>query len=196
MGDFETKLHRKYLIDLYKEHNILLEGNIVKIIKKKLEEKNDDDLEFKKYIDDCISSDKEKRLKRLEITKQVQKQNTELSSAKDEIERMNEELILSLDETKKAKELAENDLTILQQKTQFELISIIVKIALAVIISVALITTLMYIVAIIFNRETQIVGSTWSNLFGILLTNSFSIIGTIMGFKHINKNEKPKSDEK
>ena len=196
MGDFETKLHRKYLIDLYKEHNILLEGNIVKIIKKKLEEKNDDDLEFKKYIDNCINSDKEKRLKRLEITKQVQKQNTELSSAKDEIERMNEELILSLDETKKAKELAENDLTILQQKTQFELISIIVKIALAVIISVALITTLMYIVAIIFNRETQIVGSTWSNLFGILLTNSFSIIGTIMGFKHINKNEKPKSDEK
>lgn len=196
MGDFETKLHRKYLIKLYKEHNILLEGNILKIIKKKLEEKNDDDLEFAQYIDKCIDIDKEKRLKRLEITKQVQKQNTELSSAKDEIERMNEELILSLDETKKAKELAENDLTILQQKTQFELISIIVKIALAVIVSVALITTLMYIVSIAFNRETQIIGSTWSNLFGILLTNSFSIIGTIMGFKHINKNEKSEKVEK
>lgn len=196
MGDFDVKLHRKYLIELYKEHNILLEGNILKIIKKKLEEKSDDDLEFKEYIDNCIISDKEKRIKRLEITKQVQKQNTELSSAKEEIERINEELIISLDEIKKAKDVAENDLTILQQKTQFELISIIVKIALAVIISVAIITTLMYIVAIIFNRETQIVGSTWSNLFGILLTNSFSIIGTIMGFKHINKNEIPKSDEK
>jgi hypothetical protein len=182
---------KKYLIKLYDEHNILLEGNILKVIIKE-----EEDLDFKKYIETCIKVDKEKRVKRLEITKQVQKQNTELSLAKVEIERINQELVLSLNEAKKAKDVAESDLTILQQKTQFELISIIVKIALAVIISVAFITTLMYIVAIIFNRETQIVGSTWSNLFGILLTNSFSIIGTIMGFKHINKNENPKSDEK
>ena len=87
-------------------------------------------------------------------------------------------------------------MSILQQKTQFELVTIIVKMVLAVIISVAVITTIMYVVAIIFNRETQIVGSTWSNLFGILLTNSFSIIGTIMGFKHLNKNEKTESAEK
>ena len=183
---------KQYLLDLYREHNIMLEGNILKIIS--IDE--DEDIEFKEYIEKCISTDKDKRKMRLEITKEVQKQNKELQLAKEEIERINEELTISLLDTEKAKELAENDLSILQQKTQFELVTIIVKMALAVIISVAVITTIMYVVAIIFNRETQIVGSTWSNLFGILLTNSFSIIGTIMGFKHLNKNEKTESAEK
>jgi hypothetical protein len=32
--------------------------------------------------------------------------------------------------------------------------------------------------------DTQIIGSTWSNMFGILLTNAFSIVGTIMGVKY------------
>ena len=187
---------KEYLLELYNTQNIMLEGNILKIIKKKIKEEGDDDLVFKEYIEDCINTDRDKRKMRLEITKEVQKQNKELQLAKEEIERINEELTISLLDTEKAKELAENDLSILQQKTQFELVTIIVKMALAVIISVAVITTIMYVVAIIFNRETQIVGSTWSNLFGILLTNSFSIIGTIMGFKHLNKNEKTESAEK
>ena len=34
--------------------------------------------------------------------------------------------------------------------------------------------------------ETQVIGSAWSNMFGILLTNAFSIIGTIMGVKYAN----------
>jgi uncharacterized membrane protein YcjF (UPF0283 family) len=187
---------KEYLLELYNTQNIMLEGNILKIIKKKIEEDGDNDLVFKEYIEDCINTDRDKRKMRLEITKEVQKQNKELQLAKEEIERINEELTISLLDTEKAKELAENDLSILQQKTQFELVTIIVKMALAVIISVAVITTIMYVVAIIFNRETQIVGSTWSNLFGILLTNSFSIIGTIMGFKHLNKNEKTESAEK
>jgi uncharacterized membrane protein YcjF (UPF0283 family) len=187
---------KEYLLELYNTQNIMLEGNILKIIKKKIEEEGDNDLVFKEYIEDCINTDRDKRKMRLEITKEVQKQNKELQLAKEEIERINEELTISLLDTEKAKELAENDLSILQQKTQFELVTIIVKMALAVIISVAVITTIMYVVAIIFNRETQIVGSTWSNLFGILLTNSFSIIGTIMGFKHLNKNEKTESAEK
>ena len=67
---------------------------------------------------------------------------------------------------------------------------VIVKVSLVVIVSVAIITTIMYIVAISFDRETQTIGSTWSNLFGILLTNSFSIIGTIMGVKYSNNKEK------
>jgi len=187
---------KEYLLELYNTQNIMLEGNILKIIKKKIKEEGDNDLEFNQYIEDCINTDRDKRKMRLEITKEVQKQNKELQLAKEEIERINEELTISLLDTEKAKELAENDLSILQQKTQFELVTIIVKMALAVIISVAVITTIMYVVAIIFNRETQIVGSTWSNLFGILLTNSFSIIGTIMGFKHLNKNEKTESAEK
>jgi hypothetical protein len=39
-------------------------------------------------------------------------------------------------------------------------------------------------VAIFMNKETQVIGSTWSNMFGILLTNAFSIVGTIMGVKY------------
>jgi hypothetical protein len=177
---------KKILLDIYKEHNIKLEGNILKLIP--LDEEEDDD--FKQYITDCISSDKGKRLKRLEITKKIQKQNKELRLAKIENERINEELSQSLIDIGKAKESVENDLTILQKKTQFELMGVIVKVALVIIVSIAIITTLMYVVAISFNRETQIIGSTWSNLFGILLTNSFSIIGTIMGVKYSNNKEK------
>jgi hypothetical protein len=38
--------------------------------------------------------------------------------------------------------------------------------------------------AIITNQDTQIIGSTWSNMFSVLLTNAFSIVGTIMGIKY------------
>ena len=42
----------------------------------------------------------------------------------------------------------------------------------------------MYVAAMLANKDTTILGNAWSNLFGILLTNSFSIIGTIMGVKY------------
>ena len=67
---------------------------------------------------------------------------------------------------------------------------LIVKVALWVIMGVGIITTLMYVVAIVLNTETQVIGSTWSNLNGILLTNAFSIIGTIMGVKHATSIDK------
>jgi len=35
--------------------------------------------------------------------------------------------------------------------------------------------------------DTTVIGSTWSNIIGILLTNAFSIIGTIMGVKYASK---------
>ena len=63
------------------------------------------------------------------------------------------------------------------------------KCALAVIIGVGIVTTLLYWVAIVTNKETQIIGSTWSNMFGILLTNAFSIVGTIMGVKYATEKE-------
>jgi hypothetical protein len=47
----------------------------------------------------------------------------------------------------------------------------------------------MYGVAIVSNYDTQIIGSTWSNMFGILLTNAFSIVGTIMGVKYATEKE-------
>jgi hypothetical protein len=78
----------------------------------------------------------------------------------------------------------------MQKKTQFELIGQIVKVALWVILGVGIITTLLFAFTLVTGKENPILESTWSNLFGILLTNSFSIIGTIMGVKYATeKNE-------
>ena len=176
----ETKLT---LLEIYKETGIGLEGNILKLI----DSEGDD--EFSLYIKDCIDKDKEKRRKRLEITKQVQDQNKELKKAKEEIERVNEELKLSLIDVHKAKESVENDLDVLQKKTQYELINTIVRVALFVIIGVGVTTTILYMVSMFTGKDTQIIGSTWSNMFGILLTNAFSIVGTIMGVKYANKDK-------
>ena len=88
------------------------------------------------------------------------------------------------------KKLAENDLDLLQKKTQFELIGNIVRISLFVIIGVGITTTGVYMVALFSGKDTEIIASTWSNMFGILLTNSFSIIGTIMGVKYAASSKK------
>ena len=50
----------------------------------------------------------------------------------------------------------------------------------------------LYIFAIFMGKETQIIGSTWSNMLGILLTNAFSILGTIMGIKYASKEKDSK----
>lgn len=165
------------LLKLYESRKIGLEGNIVKLIET-------DDVEFKKYLETCVENDNDNRRKRLNITKQIQSQNTELIKAKEENERINQELKIALEQTKEAKEVAENDLDLLQKKTQFELIGLIVKIALSVIIGVGLITTGIYLYILSIGGDSTIIESSWANMFGILLTNSFSIIGTIMGVKY------------
>lgn len=172
------------LLKLYESRKIGLEGNIAKIIET-------DDENFKKYLENCIENDNDNRRKRLNITKQVQVQNTQLTKAKEENERINQDLKIALEQTEEAKKLAENDLDLLQKKTQFELIGLIVKIALTIIISVGLITTFIYVYILAIGGDTKIIESSWSNMFGILLTNSFSIIGTIMGVKYASeKNNK------
>ena len=176
----ETK---QTLLQIYKETGIGLEGNMLKLIN------SEGDDEFSLYIKECIEKDKDRRRKRLEITKQVQDQNKELTKAKEEIERVNEELKLSLIDVQKAKESVENDLDVLQKKTQYELINTIVRVALFVIIGVGVTTTILYMVSMFTGKDTQIIGSTWSNMFGILLTNAFSIVGTIMGVKYANKDK-------
>jgi len=70
------------------------------------------------------------------------------------------------------------------------LIGNIVKISLFVIIGVGITTTGVYMVALFSGKDTEIIASTWSNMFGILLTNSFSIIGTIMGVKYAASSKK------
>jgi Fe2+ transport system protein B len=223
------KKDKEQLLELYRTKNIVLEGNILKVIE-------GDDPEFESYINESIQRDRDSRKKRLDITKKIQSQNRELSdlnsenqkimeelrktiqdveSSKTQIESQNKELILWREENEKisedlkneikksedarleaerAKDNAENDLDIMQKKTQFELISTIVKVALFVILGVGLITTILYIVAMFTGKDTQIIGSTWSNMFGILLTNAFSIIGTIMGVKYASENSKKEGE--
>ena len=82
------------------------------------------------------------------------------------------------------KDAALNDLDIVMKKSQSELIKVIVKVALSVIVGVGVITTILYWMAIVMSKDTQIIGSTWSNMFSVLLTNAFSIVGTIMGIKY------------
>ena len=192
-----TKHTRDLLLEIAQTKKVYLEGNILKLI-------TSDDDEFNQYIETCVEKDKESRRKRLAITKDVQKKNQELNSIledlhkskdeaerlKDEAEELRDEAEMARERAELAKETAEADLSLLQQKTQTELMGNIVNVALFVIVGVGVITTLMYLVAIIVDVETQVIGSTWSNLTGILLTNAFSIGGTIMGVKHATSTDK------
>ncbi len=217
-----SKEDKKQLLELAKSKNIYLEGNIIKLIE-------GDDPEFEQYLKDAAEKDRESRRKRLEITKKIQSQNSELSKlneenskimqdleqtlknveeSKEQIESQNNELLqwrednekmqeelkdavqkseVARLEAERAKENAENDLDIMQKKTQFELIGTIVKVSLFVILGVGVTTTGMYAMAIMSGVDTSVIGSTWSNIIGILLTNAFSIIGTIMGVKYASE---------
>ena len=92
-------------------------------------------------------------------------------------------------DAERAKESALNDLDIIQKKNQTELISTIVKVALWVIMGVGFITTGVYVLTLLLGKDTQIISAAWSNIFGILLTNAFSIVGTIMGIKYSTENK-------
>lgn len=176
---------QKVLIQLYKDNSLYIEGSILKLIE------DEGSTEFRKYLDGAQSQDREKRRTRLEITKEVSKQNEELKVAQSKNETLMVDLKLALDEAQKAKKTALDDLGIIQKKTQFELIHSIVNVALRAILGVGISTTLLYAYALQTNKDTTLVGNTWSNMFGILLTNSFSIIGTIMGVKYASEKAPP-----
>jgi hypothetical protein len=216
---------KKTLMDLYLKKGIGLEGNITKLI----DTENDED--FKNYLKDCETKDGDKRKKRLDMTKKIQKQNDELVTLNEKNEKMMEDLqnkITEIEESKltfevqnrelnewkkenlelteklqtemmkaekarvdaeAAKQNAENDLDLLQKKTQNELISTIVKVALWVIMGVGVVTTGVYVLTLFVGKDTQVISAAWSNIFGILLTNAFSIVGTIMGIKYATENK-------
>jgi methyl-accepting chemotaxis protein len=116
---------------------------------------------------------------------------------KKEIEVLSKNLQVELDKSQKLKDAIEieknnalNDLDATIKKSQSELIKVIVKVALAVIIGVGVVTTVLYWLAMITGKDTQIIGSTWSNMFSVLLTNAFSIVGTIMGIKYATQDDK------
>ena len=116
---------------------------------------------------------------------------TEATINKKAIKELTDNLQIELHNSEKLKndlEIERNaaveDLDATLKKSQNELIKTIVKSALFVIMSVGFITTVMYSFAILSDKDTQIIGSTWSNMFSVLLTNAFSIVGTIMGIKY------------
>lgn len=175
----------KEALEIAAKKRVYIEGNFVKLLSKT------QDPEVKKYVDTCIRKDKDNRRKRLDITKQVQTQNNELISKQEENDQLMIDLKSALEEARTAKQNAETlrdealqDLEVMQKRTQFELISIIVKLALGVIAGVGILTTVLYLFILYKGLDSKIIETTWSNLFGILLTNSFSIVGTIMGVKY------------
>jgi hypothetical protein len=161
-----------------KAKRVYLEGNLVKILSKQFP------AEVKEYIEECKTKDKQARKKRLDVTKQVQSQNKELAQAAEDNEKLMADLQVALKEAENLRDEAVEDLDMMQKRTQFELIGLIVRVALIVIVGVGITTTILYTAAIMMDKDTTLLGNAWSNLFGILLTNSFSIIGTIMGVKY------------
>jgi len=122
---------------------------------------------------------------------------TESVNNKKKIDDLTKNLTIELDNSEKLKNSIEieknaalNDLDIVMKKSQSELIKTIVKVALSVIIGVGVVTTMLYWMAMVTGKDTQIIGSTWSNMFSVLLTNAFSIVGTIMGIKYATQDGK------
>jgi len=122
---------------------------------------------------------------------------TESVNNKKKIDDLTKNLTIELNNSEKLKNSIEieknaalNDLDIVMKKSQSELIKTIVKVALSVIIGVGVVTTMLYWMAMVTGKDTQIIGSTWSNMFSVLLTNAFSIVGTIMGIKYATQDGK------
>lgn len=172
---------KKQFIEYCKMKGVCLEGNILKVLD------TSEDPEWDQYVKTAIEKDMSIRRKRLDMTKEIQAKNLELIKWKTENEKINEELKQALESTEKSKEIAINDLDLLQKKTQYHLIETIVKVSLWIVCAVGVITTIMFGITLLMGTENKIIESMWSNMFGILLTNSFSIIGTIMGVKYASE---------
>ena len=211
------KSTRDLLLEIQKSKKIVLEGNILKVLEtdpndpefsKYIKESLDKDketrrrrLDITKQVQtqnkDLLASQVENERINVELKETlevVELSNKDLLASQIENERINEELKTALETAELAKKFAEDakdaaldDLEIVQKKSQFELMGTIVKVALYVIMGVGVTTTLMYAIALLSGADTQILGSTWSNMFGILLTNAFSIVGTIMGVKYASE---------
>jgi hypothetical protein len=188
-GDTEFEQYVKTCLDKDKEmRKKRLE--ITKQVQSKnnqLEKLNQENQRILDELKDSLKSVEESKI-------QYEVQNRELILWKEENEKISLELqqeMLKSEqarvEAENAKKTAESDLDVLQKRTQTQLIERIVKVSLSIILAVGFITTAMYMIALFNGQDTQIIGSTWSNMFGILLTNAFSIIGTIMGVKYASK---------
>jgi hypothetical protein len=107
-------------------------------------------------------------------------------------EESREEAEVARSQAESARDEVERDLDFLQKRTQSRLMHNIVSSAIAVIAGVGVVTSALYFFVLVYEVEsTQVsmLGNTWSSMFGILLTNSFSIIGTVMGVKYATEKQ-------
>ena len=148
--------------------------------------------ENQKMMEDLQSTLKEAEEQKVKI----ETQNGELIDWREENEKIQQELQKEMIKSETARIRAEeaktnaiNDLDILQKKNQTELISTIVRVALYIIVGVGIVTTGVYVFTLVMGKDTQVISAAWSNIFGILLTNAFSIVGTIMGIKYATENK-------
>ena len=151
-----------------RERKVYVEGNFLKVLQS---DDNADD--FQEYLKVCKEKDTLSRKKRLEITKQIQQQNTELVSIAKENERVNEQLTTALkeaqvqrenaqkaqNEAEKLRDEAVEDLEFIQKKKQTELMGSIVKVALWVILGVGIITTALYVFVLLQGHDAKIIES-------------------------------------
>ena len=148
--------------------------------------------ENQKMMEDLQSTLKEAEEQKVKI----EAQNEELIEWREENEKIQQELQKEMSNSERARIEAEaaktnalNDLDILQKRNQTELISTIVRVALYIIVGVGIVTTGVYVFTLVMGKDTQVISAAWSNIFGILLTNAFSIVGTIMGIKYATENK-------
>jgi uncharacterized protein YhaN len=212
---FDSK-SKKQLIDLFEQKRIGIEGNILKLIdvegdakfaeyiqnsvekdkenrKKRLEITKQVQIQNKelegsqKSLQESLDQIKVSMEETQASKDQAEKMRLEADLARAEAERAKEEAELAKEEAESAKSKVESDLDILQRRTQNELIGTIVKVALMVIVGVGFVTTGVYLLALFTDKNTEVIASTWANIVGILLTNAFSIVGTIMGVKYASE---------
>ena len=103
---------RKALVQLALDTQVYPEGNILKLLN------TDDDPDFKSYIEKATARDKSMRQRRLEITKQIQIQNRDLTKFNEQITILNKDLTIALEEQKKAKEQVIAALKVLERKNR------------------------------------------------------------------------------
>lgn len=169
---------RTALIEAAGIQDLYVQGEIIKLIE------DEDSPAFRSYLAKAEEREQEARKRRRDANDALTQKNQELLDAQKENTKLLTELQDALAKAKNAQQEAESNLDHLQKKTQFELMSNVVRTALWVITVAGVTTTVLYLVAMKVGKETTLIGNAWSNLLGILVTNSFSIIGTIMGVKY------------
>lgn len=188
---------KKYLEDSVHKDNEVRKKRLD--VTKKVQSQNEELIVWKeenekiqKELLDSLKKTEESMEESERLRKEAEKSREEAEASMIEAQSAKEEAENAREKAENAKIAAENDLDLIQKKTQFELIGTIIKVALWVILGVGVVTTMVYLIALFTGVDTAVIGSTWSNIVGILLTNSFSIVGTIMGVKYASS---PKKEE-